>query len=195
MNLDFCVDAMRGALLLSRQALQVELAVGIVVYNAYGSVSLAAKKELRAIYAAAGQADCLTPDSRSYQTVNRRMDRCGKLFDHIGPNKISKVLSKLDDGAIIDTLVAFLAKFGIDSMDNVLDIIGEPRRREPHDPSIVNISLPPVEGEQPLRRQSDRPGAIHIETEHIKLDAAPELTEAEVMGLIRQLLDLVKPAA
>ncbi len=193
MNLDFCIDALRGAVLSARQALQVEIAVGVVVYNAYGSVSQAAKKELRAVYATAGEIDCLSINSKRYQTVNRRMERIGKLYNHIGPKKLSKVISRLPEEKIIDTLVDFLAKFNICSMDDLLEVIGEPRHREPS-ADIVTLGLPlPVEGAgTPSRRVADRPDTIHIETDHIKVDATPDMTEAEVMDLIRQLLDLVK---
>lgn len=168
MNLDYCITAMNRSLAMSRQALQVELAVGLAVYHHFENTGLAAKKAFREIYAAAGQVDCLTSESRSYQTVNRRMDRIAKLFDYLGRSKIRRVIGEHDGMNRIEALITYLEGLHLDSMDDVLNYVGEPRQ-----PSIAH-----------------NPHAIHIVTAHVHLDVLPDASKAEIKEVISKLMAL-----
>jgi hypothetical protein len=180
-DLNFCIEAMRGTLLLSRQALQVELSVSLITYHVHGGASLAAKKVLRGIYASAGQVDCLTSDSRSYQTVNRRMDRCAKLYEHLGPRKIAKIIGDFEGKAALAAVAGLLAPLGLDSMDNVLDFVGEPRNR-------VTVATPL--DIVPARRVSDTPGSLYFDTPHVHVVVPPEVSPDELLELARKLQHL-----
>lgn len=168
-NLDFCIDALRGAMMLSGQALQVEIAVAFIVFDRMGSTDFQAKKVLRGIYASAGRADCLTPDSPSYQTVNRRMSRCADFYDTVRAGKVRKLLKPLAGQAAIDALVTLIASYQVQTMDDVARRTG----KEP-------------------QAHKDAVGSFHVKTEHIKIDMTPDVTADEILALIKELRALVK---
>lgn len=180
-NLDFCIKALRGAMMLSKQAIQIEIAVCFVVYyNHDGDTGIQAMKALRAIYADAGRVDCLTPGSRSYQTVNRRMRRCGDLYETVSHKKMKRVLKDKHGEQAIEVIKQFIEPYGIESMDDVAAHAGKPR--EPAEPKTV----------QRDRRASDAPGVVHVKTRHLDIPIPPDVPKSELLALAKKLTDLAQ---
>jgi hypothetical protein len=177
-----CVTALSGALLLSKQALQVEVAVAFIVFHEFGSTDLKAKKMLRTIYADAGRADCLTPDSPSYQTVTRRIGRCAAFFDYVGIRKVKKALKGFSGDAAIQVMKDYLLIYDIASMDDLAALAGNPR--QPAEPK--------EQTERRDRRATDNPEVQHIKTRHIDLAVPPDVPPSELVSLANKLLKLAK---
>jgi len=180
-NLEFCVDALQGAMMLGKQAIQIEIAVCFVVFLQHdGDTGIKATKELRQVYHEAGRADCLTSDSPSYKTVNRRMGRCADLYEALGHRKIKKAVSGLSGKELIEALKKFIKPLDIGSMDDVAAHAGKPR--------------PPAEPKQVAqdRRATDAPGVIHVKTRHIDLPVPPDVPKTELIALAKKLMRLAE---
>ena len=180
-NLDFCIEALRGAMQLSKQAIQTEIAVCFIVFHEHGGViNTETMKHLRGIYAEAGRIDCLTPDSRSYKTVSRRMNRCADFYETIKHSRIKRLLKDKHEGEAIDIIKQFLEPYDIDSMDDVAAHSGKPRKptepkQEPHD-----------------RRTTDAPGTVHVKTKHIDVPIPPGVPKSELLALAKKLMALAE---
>lgn len=180
-NLDFCIEALRGAMMLSKQALQVEIAVCFVVYHQFdGDTSAATMKALRGIYASAGRVDCLTADSPSYQTVNRRMRRCGDFYATIGHKTIKRILKDKSGDEAIKVIIQYIEPFEISSMDDVAAHAGRPRQPAELKPSPHD------------RRTTDAPGFVHVKTRHLDIPIPPDVPKAELLLLARRITELAE---
>lgn len=182
-----CIKALSGAFLLSRQALQIELAVAFLVFAEFGHTELDAKKALRRVYADAGRADCLTADSPSYQTVTRRINRCAAFFDVVGVKKVKKALKGAGGDVSVQLMVEHLKPYKIATMDDLAALAGNPR--EPAAPK--NSQEPPKEPPRD-RRASDDPNVTHVKTKHLDLAIPPDAPAKELVSLANKLLALAK---
>lgn len=183
-NLTYCVDAMRGSMALRGQALQIELAVSLIVYHTCGSSDIAAKKVLRAVYAASG-IDCVKPDSVSYRTIARRMDRSAGLFDKIKPNTLTKWLKGKADTQAIDAVVAGLKPLKLNSMDDVLTYTtGKKREKESKPRTTYTPEL------HPLRRAEDVDAVVMLDTEHIHIGVPAGVSADELEQAAEKLIEL-----
>jgi hypothetical protein len=184
-NIDFCVTSMNKSLAGSAEWLQVELAVSLLVYSNIGDADINAKKVLRQVYASAGRFDCLTPDSPSYQTIARRMQRSAGLFEKLGAKKISKIINGKKDQEALDSIVSGIKSFQLMSWDDVEQFAtGVPKK----------AAREPKTQKEHKRRATDAEGTIHIETSHIRLDIPPEATAKEIMELARKLIQVAESA-
>lgn len=180
-SLNICIEALRGSLQLSRQAIQTEVAVCFVVFYEHdGVINQETMKALRSVYAQAGRVDCATPESRSYKTVSRRMNRCADLYETVKHSKMKRVLKDVPDKGMIAAIKEFLAPFEIESMDDVATHSGKPRK-----------PTEKVEHEHD-RRAADEPGTIHVKTKHIDVPIPPDTTKTEIMALAKKLLALAE---
>ncbi len=168
------IEALRGAMLLSRQALQVEIAVGMLTYFTYGDTGMSARKVLRGIYASAGRADCLTSDCPSYNTVNRRMGRVADFYAGVKPRALRQVLGELKGAEAVDSLVKFLEPYQIASMDDLLKAAGGGRDRttvKEHERRII---------------------AVHIKTQHLDFPVPVETPISELWEFIDKLTEFAR---
>ncbi len=150
-TISHCIEALQGAMMLTAQAIQVEIAVSFVIFYEQGSTDIQAKKVLRQVYASAGRVDCLSAGTGSYATVTRRMGRCAAFFDSLGKRKLKPVIAGKAGKAAIDAVVAFLAPYAIETMDDLAARTGGPRKA-----------------------REEVPGTLHIKTEHCRLDLTPD---------------------
>ena len=139
-SLNYCVDAMRCSLALRGQALQIELAVSLIVYHACGASDIAAKKVMRSIYAAGG-IDCLTHDTPSYRTISRRMDRSAGLYDKVKHTTIAKWVKGKEGEQIVDAVVNGIEPLHLMSMDDVLTYTTGKKREKEIKPLIRLICI------------------------------------------------------
>jgi hypothetical protein len=168
-NLDSCINAMQRSLMQSRDALQIELSVSLFVFTSLGAADLQAKKVLRGVYASAGRVDCLTPDSPSYSSVGRYMERSAMLYEFIGKAKLRRAAKGRADADAIDAIAVLIAPLELTSWDDVM-------RK--------------TTGKEPQKR-AQAPGSIRIKTEHCRLDLAPEATLDELVTLRAKLDELI----
>lgn len=187
-DLDVCIDALHGSMMLRGQALQIELAVGLYVFNTLGATDINAKKTLRGIYASAGEADCIEPGSESYQTVNRRMSYIAGLHDNLRPKVIKKWIAGKAGQEAIDAIIEQLKPYGFTAMDNIRIFITPTLSK----PEPVKEDAVQAMEEVPHRRATDAPGTIHIKTDHMDLPVPPDTPPNELMDLAMQIIELAK---
>lgn len=177
-TITYCIEALNGAMLQSARAIQIEIAVSILVFHEQGGVSIDSKKVLRQVYASAGRLDCLTVGTGSYKTVSRRMGRCGDFYNVIDPKALRRMLKDKDGREAIEVIKQFIAPYEIDNMDDLAAHSARPRT--PRQAPIEN------------RRKTDFDATlVHIETEHVHVDVSPDVTRKEVQEAIKALRKLL----
>jgi hypothetical protein len=118
------VDAIMDAASWSKQALDVELATGLVLFAENEGVSLATKKLLQAVYVEAGYKSENISDEH-YKTVRRRIDASAALFVHIGHEEIVSWIGKAKDRNAIQKIVAQLEQYNFTGINSVLALVGK----------------------------------------------------------------------
>lgn len=122
------VTALSGAEAFHRDALQLELAVGLSVFSVKADavkVGLDAKKALRNVYAKAGY-NCVTPLGEDYKTVNRRINVAADLYQHIGGRET--IMDWIGDAAPreqVKTIMEHVKGYHFDSINDVLAFMGK----------------------------------------------------------------------
>lgn len=167
-TISHCIEALSGAMMLTAQAIQVEIAVSFVIFYEQAGTNIAAKRVLRQVYASAGRVDCLTSGTGSYMTVTRRMGRSAAFYDSVGARKVKPVINGKRGKAAIEAVIAFLKPYGIETMDDLAARAG--RQRKP---------------------SAEAPGTVHIKTDHCRLDLAPDATIDELHELRDKLDELI----
>lgn len=177
-TITYCIEALNGSMQQSAQAIQVEIAVSILVFYENGGVSIESKRMLRQVYASAGRLDCLTPHTGSYKTVSRRMGRSGNFYETLDPKMLRRMLKDKQGREAIEIIKQFIAAYEIENMDDLAAHGARPRTPRPA----------PVEN----RRKTDFDATIvHLVTEHVHVDISPEVTRQEVQEAIKALRKLL----
>lgn len=123
------ITALTGAEGFHRDALGIELAVGLSVFSVkadQAKVGLDAKKALREIYMKAGYA-CATPQGEDYKTVLRRISVTADLYQHIGGRET--IVDWIGDASPRDqvkTIMEHVKGYKFDSINDVLAYVGKP---------------------------------------------------------------------
>lgn len=136
------INALSGAEGFHRDALQLELAVGLSVFSVKADAAkatLPAKKALRDIYAKAGYA-CATPQGEDYKTVNRRINVAADLYQHIGGREtIVDWVGDASPKQQVAEIMAHVKQYDFNSVNDVLAHMGKAvavkRPREPQAPT------------------------------------------------------------
>jgi hypothetical protein len=122
------VNALQNAGGFHRDALQLELSVGLSLFAAKADenkVALPAKRALREIYAQAGYA-CSTPTGEDYKTVARRINVAADLYAHLGGRET--VVDWIEDAqgsAQIDAIMEHVKAMKFDGINSVLAYVGK----------------------------------------------------------------------
>lgn len=173
-----CIEALNVAMQQSAQAIQVEIAVSILVFYEHGGVSIESKRVLRQVYASAGRLDCMTVGTGSYKTVSRRMGRSGDFYDTVDPKALKRMLKDKTGREAIEVIKQFIAVYEIENMDDLAAHGARPRTPRPA----------PIEN----RRKTDFDATlVHLVTDHVHVDVAPEVTRQEVQEAIKALRKLL----
>jgi hypothetical protein len=167
-DLEYCITTMSRALMMKKDALQPELAVALFVFTSHGTVDIQSKKTLRGVYAAAG-VDCLKHDSPYYTSVMRYTERAAMLFESIGKVKLRRAIRAKSGSDAIEAIITLIAPLDLTSWD---DVVRKTTGREP-------------------QKRTRVPGAIHIKTDHCRLDLTPDATLDELMTLREKLDELI----
>lgn len=182
---DIYLACLSNAVLHRRTAIQLELAVGLCVAHDMAEDPAHGRVALVQVYAAAGY-DCLTPDGRDYKTINRRVNNAFLLFDKIGNAAIKRAVRGTAGHRRVEAVQALLAPLQLYTMDDVLAYCGRPRTA----PSKPTAVVAHERGATPARRAVDKPDVVHVKTEHLDVPIPPDVTRAEVMQLVAELLKL-----
>ena len=182
-TISYCIEALSGAMMLTAQAIQVEIAVSFIVFYNEGGTDINAKKVLRQVYASAGRVDCLSSGTGSYATVTRRMGRCAAFYDTLGKRKLKPVINGKQGKDAVQAVIEFIRPYEIENMDDVAAHGARPRK-------------PDVAPSEQHRRATDiAETVIHIETEHVHIDVAAEATKTELQEAIRVLRERLRELA
>ena len=84
-----CVEMIQHSDLTRRDALRVEIAVGLGLFYQSGRVTKDSKDMLTQVYAESGY-DCLLTDGKDYKTINRRVNNSAILFERLGYNLLKE---------------------------------------------------------------------------------------------------------
>lgn len=140
------VNSLTDAGMFHRDALQLELAVGLSLFASMndGTRMIDAKRALRKIYEKAGYA-CATPQGEDYKTVARRIGVAADLFTFIGGKET--IIDWVEDATAskqIPALVAHLKTFNFDGINSVLAYINKPvtKRQRLADKNEDNKAVP-----------------------------------------------------
>lgn len=149
-------NAIAGAALSRRAALQMEVAVSLVHFTQEnGGTDTTGKSNLKAVYHGAGYL-CLAKADRDYKTVNRRLNAMAKLFDKIGSSVVHGWIEGLTDTQkLLDKVQQEMVPFGFDVMDDILsyvDVNTSRTSRAPRQPSgpVTTTEAANDEGSAPV---------------------------------------------
>lgn len=180
-----CVKALSGAFVLSRRALQSELAVSLYVYHTLGGTSLDARRGLRQVYADAGR-PCLNHEDEAYQTVQRRIARSAALYQKLGTRRVAKAVGRLVPAAAIRALVDMLEPLALFTMDQVGAYAGHfaaPEQRQQLAPVGVSLAGTP---------EPDDVEVVHVRTKHLDVAIPPSVDARELMRLANKLIQMAQ---
>lgn len=122
------VHALQDAGGFHRDALQLELAVGLSLFASKADAAkatLEAKKALREVYAEAGYA-CATPQGADYKTVMRRINVSADLYQYLGGREtVTDWVEDAQPRVQIARIVEKLKEFNFDGINSVLAHMGK----------------------------------------------------------------------
>jgi hypothetical protein len=182
---DVYLACLSNAVLHRRTAIQLELAVGLCVAHDLVDDPALGRVTLVQVYAAAGY-DCLKPDGRDYKTINRRVNNAFLLFDKIGADGVKKAIGRAAGHRRVEAVQALLDPLQLFTMDDVLAYCGRPRASQSKPTTVAEHQR----GAAPARRAVDQPDVVHVKTEHMDVPIPPDVTRAEVMQLVAELIKL-----
>lgn len=188
LNIQSCIDALAGAALNREAAFHQEIAVGLLIFAVEKSTDEEAKTRLRYLYADAGYICLQAEPGNDYKTVWRRVSTCARLFNFLTCEKVSEWITGTSTAKQIASLAAQVRALNLGSIDAVIAFVtGKPRKAREARPRSNVLAF--------NRRQSDRiPDAVHVATEHIRVDVAPDFTRDELSDVIAKLVAMM-PAA
>jgi hypothetical protein len=127
LSLQTYVDALEKSTGFSRASVNLEMAVCLSVYAAYGEASLMAKHEVRIIYQSAGYA-CATHSDADYKTVVRRYGAAAALFEAMGGKAaLDEITGSTTEAEHIQAIVNHLStNFQLNSLNAVWAAAGRP---------------------------------------------------------------------
>lgn len=146
------LDNLTSAELLHRDALEIELAVGLTYLGLHSDASKAskeAKKGLRAIYEKAGYA-CRTPAGEDYKTVMRKIGITSDLYGHIGGREtLVDWIGDAKTGKQVGAVVEHLKTYNFTGMADVQKYVGKgpvkraPRQQRAQTPAVQTSAPAP----------------------------------------------------
>ncbi len=187
-ELDFCSDMLHRSMMLGKQALQIELAVGLFVFHAHTVADIASKKVLRGLYASAGRVDCLKSDSPHYHAIAKRIGVIAALFDKLKPRTISKWIDGFEGVNAVEGIMAELKPLELMSLDDVIEFysgVSRKARDKAKSEAANDSSMNVLEFR---RRTADQGDAIHIEQRHIHVDIDRRAKPEEIQAVIAELM-------
>lgn len=196
LSIDTCADALTHAAMNRKAAIQIELAVGLAVFQMHKSTSKDARAMLVDAYAAAGYR-CVHISEMDYKTVNRRINATAALYEKI---PVAKWVGKLNDSDALKAICEGLAPYELYTVQDVLRYAAPQkvqslvRVRPAADVlSIPNNHTGQQKVQDQMRRLNDQARAgITISTEHLSILVPKDTPRTELIELAQQLLALAE---
>lgn len=203
-----CVDAIAGAMLSRRSALQAELAVGLIVFAIEGEANRQAKQTLNAIYGSAGY-QCMSATGIDYKTINRHINVTAALFDLIGAQVISEWLADKAELQAVSAIIAQLEPLQFYTLNDVRAFCGKPEgdqtRQEGRKDAAPKADAGEGKETQPAgytqaagaynRRAEDRQDVIRIDTRTLHIAIPHNAKPAELIEVAMRILALAREPA
>lgn len=199
MNLtaETCARILNVAAMNRKQAIQLELAVGLAVFQLHGNSGKDARAMLMGAYSAAGYR-CIHINEMDYKTINRRVNATAALFEKL---PIATWVGKLNDADAVKSICTGLEPYELFTISDVQRYCNPaktnvPRARveaRPHADILAGPSAPSGHAKviAQFRRAADK-ALKTVTTEHLTL-AIPEGTpREEIIDMAHQLLSLAK---
>lgn len=199
-----CVDALAGAMLSRRSALQAELAVGLIVFASEGEPNRQAKQTLNEIYGSAGY-QCLSATGIDYKTVNRRINVTASLFDVIGLATVASWIDHRAELQAISAVIANLEPLQFFTISDVRSFVGTPagdgKRQDERKQAAPQYQMPEAPGGAatpaagPFRRRAEdilAEGTVQIHTPTLHLRIPPDAKPSELIEVAMRILALAR---
>ncbi len=194
-----CVEALASSFLSRRQALQAELAVGLIIFASEGDSNKEAKRDLRGLYASAGHL-CIDPKGADYKNINKRVNNTATLFDVVTRRAVRNWIGDAAEEGVLSAVMAALEKFQFATMDDVLEYCARPNnrtaRQRANDAATAEARSDANKrrGGPLARRAGDIEGAIKIDTADIHIVILKTATPDELRQAAAKLLELAEAA-
>lgn len=192
-----CIEALANAFLCRRQALQVELAVGLVIFSAEGEASKHAKNELRAMYASAGYL-CATSKDADYKNINKRINITAALFAVTGKRQVRNWIGSKAEAEIINAVMSELEPLQFATLDDVLEYCGRPNNKTARQRANAAKAAEDARRSNKTpggpfnRRADDVKGGFRIDTKVLHFVIPPTAKPAELLEAAAKLIELAK---
>jgi hypothetical protein len=196
MNLtaDTCARVLNAAAMNRKQAIQLELAVGLAVFQLHGNSGKDARTMLMGAYSAAGYR-CTHINEMDYKTINRRVNATAALFEKL---PVAAWVGKLNDADAIKSICIGLEPYELFTISDVQGYCNPAKRRAPRARvearPHVDILAGPSGHEKVIeqfRRAADTPVRT-VSTEHLTLAIPSGTPREEIIDMASQLLALAK---
>lgn len=202
LSIETCINALNVAAINRKQAIQLELSVGLAVFLLHGSTSKEGRAMLTEAYAAAGYR-CTHINEMDYKTINRRINATAALFEKL---PVAKWVGKHDDTNAIRSICDGLEPYELFTIADVQRFCAPPAapaaahtiKVKPDlsilDPVVSSAHTGQSKVLQQFRRAADQAhkNAKHIATEHLTVTIPEHTPREEIIELAMQLLSLVK---
>lgn len=195
-----CVEALANSFLSRRQALQAELAVGLVIFAAEGDeATKEAKRDLRALYATAGYL-CVDSKGTDYKNINKRINITAALYTVIGRKTVRQWIGTYTEGDVLAAVILSIEDFQFSTLDDVLEYCNKPNnktaRQRANEAKAAEARANAAKGRggPQNRRAVDVEGAWHIDTREIHITIPPTASADEMREAAAKLLELAAAA-
>ncbi len=191
LSIESCAIALNHAAMNRKAAIQIELAVGLAVFQLHGSSSKDARAMLTDAYAAAGYR-CIHISEMDYKTVNRRVNATAALFEKL---PVSKWVGRHSEEDAIKSICDGLEPYELFTIADVMRYCAPPKlvRKTGVKPNPDILNLPSGQGKviEQFRRAADQSGTT-VTTEHLSLIIPKDTPRGEIIDLAMKLLQMAK---
>lgn len=199
LSMSTCVEMINAAAMSKIAAFQIELSVGLAVFQNYGLVDRTSKNTLCDIYQSSGY-QCVRPHDSDYKTVNRRINATAELFVKFGPSNIAKWVKSADEKAYILAISEGIQQYDLYSPADVYRFCRPAKEPatlvqvSPHQTILAGPTTGHDKVVQLFRRAADlaAKGANHIETENLALVIPKTATRDELVEMAMRILELAE---
>lgn len=191
---DTCARIINVAAMNRKQAIQLELAVGLAVFQLHGNSGKESRGMLMAAYAAAGYR-CIHINEMDYKTINRRVNATAALFEKL---PVATWVGKLNDADAVKAICTGLEPYELFTISDVQRYCNPaktnvPRARVEARPHIDILAGPSGHAKviDQFRRAADK-ALKTVTTEHLTLAIPDGTPREEIIDMAHQLLSLAK---
>lgn len=198
LSIESCAAALNHAAMNRRAAIQLELAVGLAVFQYQGSSSKDARAMLNDAYAAAGYR-CVHISEMDYKTVNRRINATAALFEKL---PVAKWVGRHSDADAIKSICDGLEPYELFTIADVMRYctpqkVAKQRAAKVQvtpNADILNVPSGQAKVHEQFRRAADQADSnvLRVNTAHLSLVIPKGTPREEIIDLAMKLLQMAK---